>query len=61
MSTKSSLVYVEFNEVKEIHIYHDMIDDLYYIETQKGRIEIPKRIAEEFAKVMEEKFSESLK
>lgn len=54
MSTKSSLAYAEIVETKtrEIHIYRDVMDDQYYIEGAGGAVWLPKKLAEEFAKVV---------
>ena len=52
MSTKSSLALVNWQETKEIHIYKEMLDDKYYIETEKERIAIPEKYAKMFAEAI---------
>lgn len=54
MSTKSSLAYREWKTPHILHIYHEMLDDCYYIETDEEKLKIPKEFAELFAKVMNE-------
>ena len=52
MSTKNSLALVEWNTKHEIHIYKEMLDDCYYLETENGKLAIPGKYAKEFAKVL---------
>ena len=52
MSTKSSLAMVNWNEPKEIHIYKEMLDGKYYIETEEERLAIPEKYAKLFAEVI---------
>lgn len=56
MSTKTSLEYYrkEVTSVVSIHIYKEMLDGKYYIETETGRLQISKEVAEGFAKVLTE-------
>ena len=54
MSTKSSLAYKKIIEESYIHIYHEMLDSCYYIEDNNGRVKLPKKIAELFAKILED-------
>jgi hypothetical protein len=50
MSTKSSLAYLTIPaEPEKIHIYKEMLDNKYYLETNKGKLEIAKTVAEAFS------------
>lgn len=51
MSTKSSLSLINWAEPHEIHIYHECMDGCYYIETNEGKLKLPKEIAKLYAKV----------
>ena len=53
MSTKSSLALINWNEPKEIHIYHECMDGCYYIETNKGKLKLPEKIAKKFGKILD--------
>ena len=52
MSTKSSLLFKEFVIKKSLHIYLENLDGNYYMEDEKGRVQLPKKVAEEFAKIL---------
>ncbi len=52
MSTKSSLVFIEWSENKQIHIYLQMMDGCYYIETENNRLKIPEKYAKQFAEIL---------
>jgi len=54
MSTKSSLAYIEMEEKEtfEFHIFLQMMDDCYYLETDCARIKLPESIAKGFAEVL---------
>jgi len=53
MSIKSSLALRQWEKQYEIHIYKEMLDDKYYIETEEGKLSIPEDIAKMFAKALE--------
>ena len=57
MSTRSSLVVYAWDEPYEIHIYREMLDNKYYLETLGGKVELPKEIAIRFAKILYSKSS----
>jgi len=52
MSTKSSLAMAQWQTQHEIHIYKEMIDDCYYLETEDERIKIPENYAKKFAEII---------
>ena len=53
MSTKSSLGYKEYVITKSVHIYKDFNTDLYYIEHDDSRLELPEGIAKKFAEILD--------
>lgn len=52
MSTKSSLALVEWSELHSIHIYREMLDNEFYIESEEGRVKVPEKYAKLFAKAL---------
>ena len=52
MSTRSSLALIKWNEPQEIHIYKEMLDGKYYIETKYGKVAVPEKYAKLFAEVL---------
>lgn len=58
MSTKSSLEYIEYpKKGGSLHIYFEMMDCKHYIQDEEGgQAELPKDIAEDFAKLLQTKY-----
>ena len=60
MSTKNSLYFSEFvSPMREIHVYHEMLDDEFYIEDEsKRRVRLPNEV---IAKKIAEALKDDLK
>ena len=54
MSTKSSLFLATWEVERILHVYQDMMDDKYYIETEDDSICMPEKYAKAFARVLQE-------
>jgi len=58
MSTRSSLIYIEYPRIAgSLHIYFQMADCRYYIQDEQGgKAELPKDIAKDFARILSDKY-----
>lgn len=58
MSTRSSLVYIEYPRINgSLHIYFEMADCKYYLQDEQGgKAELPKDIAKDFARILDDKY-----
>lgn len=62
MSTRSSLAYKEFERKFTIHVYHEMMDSEYYLESDDGKVLLPtKELAEKIAAVINKEGKEVTK
>jgi len=58
MSTRSSLAYIEYPRIAgSLHIYFQMGDCRYYMQDEQGgMVELPRDIAKDFAKILNDKY-----
>jgi len=52
MSTRSSIAFVEYQELKQLHLYREMLDGKIYLAGMDGKVEIPESISKELGKLI---------